>query len=274
MDRPHALEHRVAVLEGEVAQLREFVNAFRSSMKLGPLEPPVVHGTLGPRPTTTEPQPRPLSLSRGKGVWIFRGNATSEQMEHVREWLAIPVENHARSAEDAAVIIFVAFAPGGRTDPDKSALAQFYAAGKTVYGLVLEAGTGNTVRIPDNLISSDRQLTLTLDDDFQGMRGTGSNRDAAQRKRMVFHEAYSSANRIKDPVSLEAYASSSKVKDPVSLAGTGLRGVGAQVGGSCVVRGCAGTVLYQCDGCSEQQYCGDHTQHGAHHLNAGCPGRK
>lgn len=260
MDRTQALEHRVTVLEAEVAQLREFVNAFRSSTKLGPLEPVVVHGGR-PAPTAVTPMtPAPAPVKgQGRGVWVFSGNATSYQMIHVWKWLDIPAKDQAHGPDNAAVIVMVVFSPGVRGDPDKPALAQFRAAGKTVYGLVLEAGQGNSVKIPDNLIPNDHQLTLSLDDDFEGFRDTAGNHEVARKKKTVFREVY---------------ASSSHVKDQVSLAGTGLRAVGARDKSMCVAGQCVSAALYQCDSCTGQQYCGEHTRYHAWHLNAGCPGRK
>jgi len=251
-------------LEVEVAQLRAFVNTFRGSMGLPPLEALPLTPLPAPVPAAVPARaPAPVQrVGELKGVWLHSHNATADQMRHLAQFLAIPPQPPGVTLETAAIIIVVVFVPGGRADLPRKVLDHPPFAGKTIYAVTLAVGT-LSVPLPDNVVPVHEQLNLTLDDDFAGIRDTPTNNAIRHNKERIFRDVYTKYRSVRDPVLF-----------PVRFLGPnpGLSGIGSRLASGCASIGCKDAVLYQCEGCKDRQYCGVHAAIHKDHSSK-CPGR-
>jgi hypothetical protein len=274
MDHPgqsHAdLSRRVTALEAEVVQLREFVNAVRSSLGMTPMQAPRPQLLHVPPPSPSDasrlpafPFPAPATTTSAQGapglIWYHTENATTDQMRALAMWLQVDESRMTFIEADASTVVHVVFSPGGRADVTNLARAGHRFRLKQNILIVLAVGK-LPVTVPDIFIPSDRRWCINLDDDFVAPRETSENDSA---RRALSRLLNGPLNNIRAAVD-------------TSPAPPALESVGARLPDRCYRPGCSEAVLHQCSGCKSIQYCGMHVGNHAGHATfcGGTRGRR
>jgi hypothetical protein len=243
MDRPSGRElelgQRVARLEAEMAQLRAFVNVFRASMGQAPLQPPIPDVI----PATVLPGDKPpYRLPGAPLIWVFKNNATNDQLASFKAVLGIPVDRYAIDGQYASVIVTLVFAPGGRADVTDLDLNAAPFAGKQNCVVVLTAGNGR-VYVPAAKIGNILQFSFPLDDSFVAIRDLD---ETTTRKDLLKLRTW-----LKQNLGINARLPSLL---PV------LQAVGASFPHGCGIDECTNTAVYQAKEGSSMFYCSLHAR--------------
>lgn len=262
MDRPSARElelgRRVAVLEAEMAQMRAFVNVFRASMHLDPLQPPVPE--IAPVPAhqpQAQSQPLPAQGGRraaGIRIWIQNVNLFAALLDSTKKWLALPNQFLATSPGDAHVILVLVWSPGGRADVTGVPFASY--GNKEVFAVVLAPGT-DPVSLPPGHVPKTRTVSLLLNDDFDDLKDEKQRQLARQFRAVLKAELPGLQSRIESSVTT---ADSPPPPSQSRVTIHGLMALGAECRAECIMIGCQNQALYQCGACTGLWYCGEHAK--------------